>query len=67
VGNSSVIWSLISTLLGQKILYLGICRLLQTTYYSTSDHIDIIKTMRQWKKQQQQQQQQHDEIEINNQ
>jgi len=36
-------------------------------YHYPSDHIDIIKTMRQWKKQQQQQQQQHDEIEINNQ
>src|SRR4051794_11080820 len=38
-------------------------------YHYPSDHIDIIKTMRQWKRQQQQQQQQqqHDEIEINNQ
>jgi len=35
-------------------------------YHYPSDHINIIKTMRQWKRQQQQQQQQ-DEIEINNQ
>jgi len=34
-------------------------------YHYPSDHIDIIKTMRQWKRQQQQQQQ--EEIEINNQ
>jgi len=34
-------------------------------YHYPSDHINIIKTMRQWKRQQQQQQQ--DEIEINNQ
>jgi hypothetical protein len=33
-------------------------------YHYPSDHIDIIKTMRQWSKQQQQQQ--HDGIEINN-
>ena len=33
-------------------------------YHYPSDHIDIIKTMRQWKRQQQQQQQ--EEIEINN-
>jgi len=44
VGNSSVIWSLISTLLGQKILYLGICRLLQTTYYSTSAYVIALVT-----------------------
>ena len=36
-------------------------------YHYRSDHIDIIKTMRQWKRQQQQQQQQQEEIEINNQ
>ena len=36
-------------------------------YHYPSDHIDIIKTMRQWKRQQQQQQQQQEEIEINNQ
>ena len=34
-------------------------------YHYPSDHIDIIKTMRQWRKRRQQQQQ--DEIEINNQ